>query len=227
MKLAIALTLTISVLMSAELIYFSDDFNDGNADGWTELATGAQYEVNGDLRYQITAGAGVGDASTYNADGPDGMSVSDYSICAEFCVHSPTHGASFFARYDKSSETGYSIYFRVHADQIRIYRHDPSFTELVQVDFPFEYDQLYWARFNCNGDSLMGKVWQGELADEPSSWLIAASDSTYTYSGYFMLSAINLTAQNGIDGEFDNVVVSEPVPQIVQATTWADIKITL
>lgn len=227
MKLAIALAVTVSALLSAQTIYFSDDFNDGNADGWTELATGAQYEVNGDNRYQITAGSGIGDGSSYNADQPDGMSFSDYSVCAEFSVHPPTHGASFFVRYDKSLETGYSIYFRVYGDQIRIYRHDPNFTQLAQVPFTFEYDQFYWARFNCAGDSLLGRVWQGELADEPSAWLITTSDNTYTNSGYFMLSAINLSTQDGIDGEFDNVVVSEPMPNAFQATTWAAIKATL
>lgn len=228
MKSALFVVAFTAALISAETVYFTDDFNDGNADGWTELPTGAQYEVNQDNRYQFTAGAGVDQAVSYNSDEPSGMSVSDYSVLSEVCAHSPTHGVSLNVRCNSASDEGYALYIRIYQDQAAIYRlSSAGNVQLVQASIDLEYDQFYWARFTCVGDSLHGKIWQGELSAEPDSWLLTTTDSFYSNPGYFALLAANIGSQTGIDGEFDNVTVSEPVPLFFRASTWAMIKATL
>lgn len=210
---------------AAQEILFTDDFSDGNADGWYELGTGAQYEVI-DYRYCISAGSGIEHGSTFCADGPSGMSTVNYSVFVEFTTHSPTHGVLVYARADYDFETGYFLYLRTYQDQVRICRQDvDTWTELADTAFTFEYDQFYWARFMCCGDSFFGKVRQGELADEPLDWLLQASDTTYSDAGYFGLGAVNAGAMSGIDAEFDNVLVTGQ-QLVLDPVTWTAIKAT-
>lgn len=211
------------VSLNAETILFEDDFNDGNADGWMELVTGAQYMVQ-DSMYHFTAGAGVDHAASFNSDDPAGMTVMDYSVYAEFTLHSPTHGALVYLRTDFDDETGYFLYLRTYQDQIRICRHDEvGWVDLEEVPFAFENDQFYWVRFCCEQDDLMGKVWQGTMGDEPASWNITASDSVYSDPCFFGLGGVNISAQTGIDVEFDNVMVTDD-PVLLEPYTWASIK---
>jgi len=60
MKLIFALLIIAVPALQAQAILFEDDFSDGNADGWTEWDPDGTYEVNADLRYQLSY-PGTGD----------------------------------------------------------------------------------------------------------------------------------------------------------------------
>lgn len=222
--LTLLLVMSITVALG-QAVYFQDDFNDGNADGWFEQVTGAYYEVV-DYKYQFTADSGsFTRALSFNSDNTGGMSVADYSILSEMCAHSPTHAMGSAVRANYSQETGYVAYLRVYQNEVVIYRMDSSGNEeLAQEPITLDYDQFYWVRFTCIDSLFRLKIWTGVPADEPEDWLISVEDGTYTDPGYFCIGSWNLSSNSGLDAEFDNVTVSEPVPLALTQLTWAMIK---
>ncbi len=175
-------------LQPAHRVFYSPmTFPTGMADGWLELDTGAEYEVV-DECYCISAGENVDYGSSFNADQPEGMSIANYSVYVRFKAENPTHAALVFVRFDYTAETGYFLYLRVYQDMVRIGRQNGAgWVVLTETDYDFNYDQTYWTRFMVVDDGLWGKVWQGELADEPMDWLISAQDTTCTDPGHFGL----------------------------------------
>ncbi len=114
----------------------------------------------------------------------------------------------------------------VYQDMVRIGRQNGAgWVVLTETDYDFNYDQTYWTRFMVVDDGLWGKVWQGELADEPMDWLISAQDTTCTDPGHFGLGAANMSGQTGFHVEFDDVMVTAQYTAF-EAATWAGIKAT-
>ena len=227
MKLITALLLIWMSVAMAQTIYFEDDFNDGNADGWLE-ASGAFYEVNSYFRYEFTVDPGsTSQAISCNSDSSGGMSVSNYSILTELCAHSPTHGLGPLVRYNFIESYGYVAYIRVYQNEVKIYRKDTSgFVELALASMNLEYDTFYWVRFTCSDTFFGVKVWTGVPGDEPDEWIVTASDSNYPDPGYFGLGAWNLSGTGGLSAEFDDVTVSQPDSLAFEQSTWAIIKST-
>ena len=107
MRVLLLPVLVLSVLAAAEeLIY--DDFDDGVADGWLEMPSGAEYEVV-DGRYHFThSSADSAGASALTSDMAGSMSVASYSIRAEIEID---YGdlAGVAARYDYLDDSGYTL----------------------------------------------------------------------------------------------------------------------
>jgi len=208
-------------------ILFEDDFDDGNADGWIEIVPEATYEVNGLFRYEMSfEGAENIDAVSANSDIPGQMSLPDYSVLVEVLAHDPCDEIAACVRLviGGTSSTGYLAMLRFDIGEVSIKRYDGGMTwiNLAQTSFSLDYEQLYWLRFECVGDSLLTKVWQDTPGDEPGEWLLAVSDGTYSEPGYFALLA---AAYGGgaYDGEFDNVCVTDPTLSMT-IRTWSAIK---
>lgn len=218
--------LLISTIALADIL-FEDDFNDGNADGWMEIVPEATYEVNADLRYEFSFdGPENVDAISANYDGPGYMTVPDYSVRAEAIAHDPCDEIAIILRGSSEDTTGYfgMLRFDIGEASIRRLGAGPSWIVLASTSLNLVYEQSYWIRFECLGNMLYMKTWQGAIEDEPEEWLLSVEDETYTDPGFFALMA---AAYGGgsYDGEFDNVCVTAPT-QYFEHLTWGFIKAT-
>ena len=227
-KFSIALFFLPAVLLS-QVILFQDDFSDGNPDGWIPLFPEGVYFVNASLRYDISyTGANNVDPTVVRGDSASFyMTVNDYSVLAEGIAYNPSDFLGIFLR-GTMGQTGYTAYLRPLYDDICILRHDgPDIrTALGTMDSPNNLGQFYWIRFECEGNLLRAKAWQGEASDEPADWLLTVVDSVYDNYGFTGFS----TGRYGFGSshaEFDNFVVttvgSGPLDQI----TWAGVKTAL
>jgi len=228
MKILVAL-MVLAPLGLAQTVLFEDDFSDGNADGWTEMVTGATYLVNSALRYEMSY---YGSDSTYaftcNGDGGTTMSDSNYSVLFQVIAYSPTKHIGINIRYMESTGSSYALYLNFHSNYYIIIRYDSflSSTELgssVYYSEGFDYQTPYWVRFECYGDILRAKIWEGSSTPEPENWMIVRIDDNYVNNGCIALECLNYTSMDYLV-EFDNVVVTTVVPGTLENTTWGAIK---
>ncbi len=220
--------LVLSTVLSSQVVLFEDDFNDGNADGWIPLFGEGTYFVNDSLRYDISY-TGTNDVTPAVIRGDSAsiyMSVNDYSVLLEGIGHSPSAYIGIYSR-GTLAHTGYSMYGRYEYDDIIILRHDGpgSYIFLSLTTFPLAYDEHYWMRFQCEGDTIRCKVWQGLPGDEPASWLLTAFDSTYDDYGFMGFVTGRYSSSPGDShAECDNVVVTAVELQAFEQSTWGMIK---
>lgn len=223
------LTLTLLLLSFMPLfgdILFEDDFQDGNADGWIELVPEATYSVNEFFRYEMSfEGTENIDAVSANSDVPEKMSVPDYSVLVEVLAHNPCDEMCICVRVQTSGSTGtgYVAMLRFDIGEISIKRFEGlGWINLSQLDISLSFEQPYWLRFECVGDSLRTKVWLGTPESEPDEWLLAVADSTFSEPGYFALLAA-AWGGGSYNGEFDCVCVTTPSLSL-NNRTWGGIK---
>ena len=57
------------------------------------------------------------------------------------------------------------------------------------VAFDFELEVYYWVKWYLNEGDLKGKVWEGELEDEPAEWLFEVVDPDPRVTGKFTMFA--------------------------------------
>jgi len=228
MKLIFALLIIAVPALQAQAILFEDDFSDGNADGWTEWDPDGTYEVNADLRYQLSyPGTGDVDPIAVRGDVDDiYMSTNNYSVRVKVIAHSPTEYVGVALRFTDEFR-GYVAYLRYLNDDVCICRHDsmqtPAFLGFADTCV-LDYDEEYWLRFKCENDLFLVKVWEGQSYEEPDEWLLIGSDPIYADGGCMGLAAVN-SGEGACDVEFDNVqVVGYPPSSALEQSTWAGIK---
>ena len=213
-------------------ILFEDNFDDGNADGWTEYSNypdSAYYYVqDGWYHFEIEENAAY--IASYNGDdsgtNPNTMSIPDYTIYCKTRAYSLTGHIGILGRFASplSDETGYAVWLRYSSDTVVMWRHDGSgvWVELGEEFCTLEYNEEYWVRFDLWGGLLRTKVWQGSLSNEPAYYLISTYETTYTNPG-----SIGMGAQSWgyiqSHAAFDSVIVSDPLVSLDQ-TTWGLIK---
>ncbi|MEN8209852.1 MAG: hypothetical protein ABFR50_11450 [Candidatus Fermentibacteria bacterium] len=209
-------------------ILFEDDFNDGNADDWYEYPTTATYQVNDSLRYEMSY-FGTGDDYALSCRGdvdPTTMSVEDYSVRVEVIGHWPTHFAGPEVRLS-SDNTSYGFYLDWSLNYCYIGKYTTSgWTTLTRhYSTSLKYDVSYWLRFECEGNTLRAKVWQGTVGDEPPVWLLSCVDYDFLNNGCMALGTGGNYPEWDFNAEFDNVLVTDPLgPAALEQTTWGSIK---
>ncbi len=215
-------------LLSAETILFHDDFNDGDAVGWIPMFGEGTYFVNSSFRYELSySGPNNVDPCTVRGDSLGiYMCVSDYSVVLEGICHDPSDFIGVFLR-GTFAETGYALFLRYPYQDLSIMRHDGPGVHipLKDVSFNLEYEANYWIKFQCEGNSLTGKVWQGTVEDEPAEWTIATTDATYSNCGFAGFVTGNVYSGDS-HAEFDNVMVTTDYVAL-EAFTWGAIKATV
>ena len=228
MRILITVLIVTSICVS-QTIYFEDDFEDGNADGWFEFPSGGTYEVNGEKRYQMSYVGSTNDYCLALRGDVDSvtMSVPDYSVCVEIRGHYPTNIAGVNLRFNVADSTSYACYLNWDLGSFYIGRYDSFYTwttlTVHSVPGGLNYDTPYWMRFECEDQNLRAKLWQGTAGDEPSMWLLMAVDYTYNANGCIDLDTSGNTPNFDFDVEFDNVTVTPPLTALEQ-TTWGGIK---
>jgi hypothetical protein len=209
-----------------------DDFSDGTADGWTEYSTApdsADYYVeDGWYNMEITPANAFAFAFSGDEEGVSSwhMSVPDYTLFCRAKAYENTQHVGFAVRWQEpySDEKAYVLWLRYFSNMITIYRHDSpsSFQELASSPFTLDPGESYWVRLEVYGTLIRGKVWQGDLSEEPDSFLVSVYDDTYIEPG-----SIGLGCQ-GYDSmlkhaAFDHVIVTDSAYDLAPFT-WGSIK---
>jgi hypothetical protein len=203
---------------SSAAVLFSDNFDDGDANGWLELPIwGISYSV-ADGRYLLSGSDDEHKVSGFSLNGDQAgvMSTPDYSIVANVTTAIEAD-YSIYGRFSSADTTGYFAYMDGWGDPgetdfVAIGRSDangPVF--LAQTPYDVLTGVEYWIRFELCGDNLRMKLWTGEVTDEPADWLLTCEDTAYAEAGSIGLFSIAYT----INTSFDDIEVSE-------AQTWGN-----
>ena len=191
-----ALVFTIGAVANAATL-FSDDFNDGNASGWT--TSGGTWSVSSGIYSQS--------GSSASAKALAG-STSWTTVTASARVRANAFGSSTsrgvgIAVRAQSTSNFYALVLTPNAVQIR----RGATTTLASASFSTATGTWYTLSLSATGSSLVGSV--------NGSQLVSTSDSSYA-SGRAALLA-NYTA-----GSFDDVLVSDaagPTPTTAPPTS--------
>jgi len=207
-------------------ILFSDDFEDGIADGWTPTSEGATYFVSDGWYHILHSEAEDCSAGAYNGDQAGSMSVADYSLLVEIYPRQGDSGP--VVRYDNVSGSGYWFVMNPEMDGVALVRLSGSGSpEILAIEFlPLSFLDYYWMRIEVSGSLLGGKVWQGSPADEPDEWFITATNTEITLPGSICLYAHNSNPGGtaSVHNDYDNVQVSDDITLGLAGVTWASIK---
>ncbi|OPX28665.1 MAG: hypothetical protein B1H09_07500 [Gemmatimonadaceae bacterium 4484_173] len=216
-------TISVTLLLLTAAVFFQDDFNDGNADGWYTVGP-SNYQVQNGW-YNFSGGGAVNDATSYRGDAGEQMSTADYSMLTDVIVDVGIFGG-MMVRYSEDGLYNMMLVLSVPHQALRLYRWHWSSIELLDsYSFSVQTGTAYTARFQCSGNSFTGKAWlQGEA--EPENWFVSATD-TLTRSGSAALFCAGTSKQFTdvyMSCFFDNVTVETPEPWALSQTTWAGIK---
>ena len=226
----VTLLLITSFVVNAEVL-FEDDFNDGDAVGWLEWTSGyaanAQYNVISEEYVLSNSGTGWIPAASHNGDQSGMMSTPDYSIVAQV---TPVNcfRAGILARGYIPSFTGYLLVIIPSTNTFGISRLTSSGpVSITSLTMPLYYNQTYWVRFQVEGTIISGKIWQGDVADEPAGWQLTCSNSQYTTAGRMGFFCCNFETDEKalLNVRYDNVSISSPTTDL-NSSTWASIKIS-
>ncbi len=227
MRLLLVIAAAAAAPASCEVL-LSDDFEDGNADGWVELpSSGVSYSVeDGMYRFSGTWTDEIL-AASLNGDEAGSMSTPDYSTTARLVCTDGDFG--LIARFSPFTFTGYVVYFSVDFNIVVIARIEGPSSDPVPIGMMY-YDiqpgTEYRVRFEASGPMLGAKIWIGDPGDEPTNWLVSVSDSSYSQAGAMGLCALatNTGGAASIDTSFDDVVVVSDVTLGLEAETWGGAK---
>ncbi|MCD4706746.1 MAG: hypothetical protein K8S62_03310 [Candidatus Sabulitectum sp.] len=222
MRISLILFIIFAGLAFSEIL-FSDDFNDGIADGWSELA-GAEFAVI-DGEYCCWGDASsIGLSSAGDVAGI--MSVPDYSFRAKVEMEAGLMIGQF-VRFSYYAEYMYCLCIGEEAGGIALVKADQNNQYVLDsYSMAFEYNQPYWMRFEIQDDILGGKVWTGTIEDEPSEWMVLATDNSVSAPGSIALFCLAPEGDEKISMfvTFDDVQVTDNLTLALHAVTWASIK---
>ena len=219
--------LALAVLASASFstVLLSDDFDDGVADGWIEIPTGAIYSVEAGRYCFYHSGSDTLVAVSGTADQFGGMSTPDYSCRANF-VRITGGLLGIVVRGDPYQGTGYGLLHWDFLSLLLLVRWE-GYSGWTVLDYGSQSvtpGQEYWMRLEVAGNIIGGKIWTGSVGDEPPSWDLTAVDDSYPDPGYFALFGLDATGTDPLDISFDDVEITDDVTVSLESTTWAGVK---
>lgn len=208
-----------------------DDFEDGDAIGWTELTnwpdSASYYVQDGWYHMEITKPSGYVFALSGDDQGssPWQMTVPDYSVVTRVKAWEGTSHLGVVVRMQHPVEEldAYVLWLRFNWDDIQIHREfGGAYEVLAEADYPLDFEVPYWMRFEVFGGQLRGKVWQGDLSDEPVDFNVSASDASYAEPGSVGMGCHSFSG--GLKHvAFDHVIVTD-TGYSMEAMTWGGIK---
>ncbi|MCD4775977.1 MAG: hypothetical protein K8S15_07985 [Candidatus Aegiribacteria sp.] len=228
MKTAILSLIVISAA-SFSTVLVSDDFNDGNADGWFEFPTGASYTVEaGRYCFTHTAPDTVW-ADSWISDIVGGMSVSDYS-CRVNLMANEGEMFGIVGRGNFTMVQGYGLLIIIdETDKYLVIIKIEGIAQgqlLGVMPVSFSYGQEYWLRLEMNGNLIGGKYWTGNAGDEPVVWNLTVTDNSYQDPGVFALFGYdsNTGGSASMDVSFDDVEITDETTLDLKSSSWAFVK---
>jgi len=222
---AIIASILVLVPVAYAGILFSDDFNDGDDEGWSHFG-GAGFDVSSGIYYIYSNGTGTRGIS-YSGDAAGQMSQSDYSMTAR--VNFDTgNTAGIAVRYSDSGEWFYVLVLNSLTDEVVLGRGKASGAVIPLDAVPMTiYTEFHcWMKLEVSGTSLGGKVWTGSLEDEPEEWLVLADDSTQPGPGSVALFVTGPYAAGNVlwTCGFDDVEVTDELSLTMTSGSWGTIK---
>ncbi len=210
----------------------SDNFDDGNADGWTEYSplaafglSGVFSVVNGAYRIQVPAPSGFPDnpgrAGSYRAD----ATYSDFYVAVDLVNWNNDTRQAFgvLARVGTpglGTTTGYAFTYERGSgvtptsgdlDISRLDGEVPSSIETGESAYHLDPTKDYRFVFTGKGMNLQGRLYELPNTDTPVM-TINAADTTYA-SGYCGLVVYDNTGGAGVcDATFDNYFAAAELP---------------
>lgn len=224
---------TISIILITALsfstVLVSDDFSDGNADGWFELPSGASYSVESG-RYCFTHTApDTAWAGSLNSDLSGVMSVSDYS-CRVNAILNEGEMIGIIGRGNVALAQGYGLFMQfLGSDSYLILVKIEGIGQgqlLDMIQGSFSQGQEYWLRLEMSGDLIGAKYWTGNVGDEPGSWNLTATDNSYQDPGVFVLFGYDSNSSGSATAvvSFDDIEITDETTLVIQNNSWASIK---
>ncbi|MFI5915931.1 polysaccharide lyase family 1 protein [Dactylosporangium sp. NPDC051541] len=192
---AVAVVVALASAASAATL-FSDDFNDGNANGWStsggswSAGSGAYAQSSSSASAKALAGSTTWSTTTVTA-----------RVTASTFGGSASRGIGVAARAQSSSNF-YALVLTANAVQIR----KGATTTLASAPFSAATGTAYTLSLAANGSALTGSV--------NGTQVVAATDTSYSTGRVGLLA-------NYVAGAFDDVVVSDaagPAPTSASPT---------
>jgi len=218
------LRLSVFLLIFSSMVFsdilFSDDFNDGNADGWTEAGSASYQVISGQYcMYGNTGNIGC----SFNGDSCGMMTAADYSfrvsIIPELCTF-----AGVLARF---TIEGYYFLLIIYPgyDRFSLYEMGPaSVTLLDHCYFYIQNDELYWLRVEVEGSEVRGKIWTGTPEDEPIPFQLNGSSINQLEAGSIGMYCRILQTDVALSVYYDDVEVTDELSSGQDSRTWGIIK---
>ncbi len=204
-------------------VFFQDDFNDGNADGWYTVGPSV-FQVE-DGRYHFSGGGSVNDATSCRGDTGETMSVNDYSMTASVEIEVGTFGG-MMVRYCETGDYNLLLVISLPGQSLNLYRWYFDSIELLDSHpIAVTADEPLMVRFQCLGNGFYGRAWiPGE--PEPEGWQVSASDTLSRNGSAALFSAGVFKGVSRIYMScfFDDVVVETPEPVSFRPLTWGGLK---
>lgn len=203
-------------------ILFTDDFEDGNDDGWIHLGA-AEFQVFSQ-EYFIYSQGDRGQGTSLNGDQSGVMGTADYSVLCSITMETGL-SAGLVCRYVDSSQWYYRLVLKPFSGRITLERKNDSGPTMILEESPFQLSMNteYLVRMQVEGDTIKGRIWTGTPEDEPIEWNVSATDAVQSGAGSFGVFGAGY-GKVSWSMIYDQVVVSTPVPQGFHNCTWAGIK---
>lgn len=219
-----AILFIMAAVAAGDQVLFYDDFDDGNADGWTEEGT-TEFDVVGGM-YWLHGGEACS-GITWNGDASGVMSVPDYSIRVE-CVPEVCTDLAVVARFQSLDQSSYFLWFNVDWDVVYLMEYKTGQGSVIdQCGMEGIQGETYWLRLEVEGNDIRGKVWMGSAGDEPWDWIVSGTSTVATDPGSIGLFCIAWVKTVGLSCYFDEVEVTVPGAGALDPSTWAGIKAIL
>ena len=186
---------------------FTDNFDDGDSDGWTEEGA-AQWNVvpSGEYKTAPNSSTLVGISSNGCAAWQDyeaqveikrngSLGPGDFvGLVLRYQSSTQFYLAQLYCSRNCGGSPGDDVY------SMEISNFDGSATGLVSSTFTFDDSEYYTLKVSVVGDDLSAKIWQTSEA-EPADWDITVVDTSYTKGKIGITTTTNTTS-------FDNVAVT-------------------
>lgn len=181
---------------------FTDNFDDGNSDGWTE---------EGATNWNVTSGQ-YKTASNGNGISLNGCAAwQDYESQVEIKRNGSLGTDEYIGlilRYQNSNQHYMArIYCTTctgspssHVYVLELVNFDTGATVLASSTITFDNNEYYTLKASVNGNALDAKFWKTSTT-EPSGWDITATDPSYTQGEIGLTTTKNTTT-------FDNIAVT-------------------
>lgn len=204
-------------------VFFQDDFNDGNDDGW--YTVGPSVFAVEDGRYHFSGGGAINDATSYRGDLGEVMSVTDYSMIADVEIDVGTFGG-MMVRYRENGAYNLLLVLSLPGQSLNLYRWYFSSIELIDSHpMTVSPDTPLRVRFQCSGNQFAGRAWtMGEA--EPEEWFVTAADTLSEPGSAALFSAGVYKGDSRVymSCYFDNALVEDPEPWSLRSNTWGILK---
>lgn len=188
-----------------------DTFQRANQTGWGTSSDGHVWNNNvGSGTISITSDEGV--ISTTSGNDVDiqfdSVSAADVDLYVRFAINNSADVAGIEGRYSAPGAVVTCYKFLYYSGQVHINKSVAgSNTNLTNAGSAITVAAFYWFRFQIQGTTLSGKIWQDGTA-EPVSWTTTTTDSSISSSGGLALLA-NSSSGSGV--QFDHFQATSPI----------------